>query len=71
MKRNYNLECEECGKEIKKGKKVCLLNVNEEVVGDEYGITAFKFCCKKCAKFWLDKNISFEFIDEKLFGVED
>ena len=70
MKRAYNLECDNCGKEIQKGKKVCLLVIGEEVVSDEYGFHDFKFCKKKCAIEWRDKNTTFEFIDEELFQDE-
>ena len=67
MKRNYKLKCDMCGKEIPFGKKVCLLKVNDEVVSDEYGIIEFKFCKRNCAMEWLQRNTSFEFIDEELF----
>ena len=67
MKRNYKLECDMCGKEIPFGKKVCLLKVNDEVVSDEYGIIELKFCNRACAMEWLQRNTSFEFIDEGLF----
>jgi hypothetical protein len=67
-KRNYKLTCDRCGKEIPIGKKVCLLEINGEVVSDEYGVMEFKFCSKKCALEWRDRNTTFKFIDEGLFN---
>ena len=66
MKRNYKLECNNCGKEIQFKKNVCLLKIGGEVVSDEEGISEYVFCKKDCALRWRNKNTSFEFIDEGL-----
>ena len=66
MKRNYKLNCYNCGKEIPFKKKICLLKINGEVITDEEGISEYVFCEKDCALKWRNKNTSFEFIDERL-----